>query len=240
MIRDIIHDKWFSNIIGYKAYKVLVDGINQFDLSGSKKDRFEELLGNKVFMYSKIPTDQLSAIKFLEDHQFNLVDTNVVLNKRKQNNLALNAARFSNVRKSAIGDKEQVIDIAAANFKYSRFHLDPGIKNTIADEMKAKWVENYYLGKRGNAMVVAIDNDKITGFLLLLKNNDQLIIDLIAVDEDYQGMGIASKMITFAESNYEHDTFIVGTQIANVPSIRLYEKLGFKMYDSSYVFHYHH
>ena len=34
-------------------------------------------------------------------------------------------------------------------------------------------------------------------------------------------------------------TVRVGTQIANIPSLRLYESLGFRIADTHYVLHYH-
>ena len=47
-------------------------------------------------------------------------------------------------------------------------------------------------------------------------------------------------MINFATNNLDDFEYIrVGTQLANVPSLRLYEKLGFYIVDAAYVFHYH-
>jgi ribosomal protein S18 acetylase RimI-like enzyme len=89
-------------------------------------------------------------------------------------------------------------------------------------------------------MIVANYGDKIAGFLQLLHiGADQLVIDLIAVDKTHQGHGIASEMIAFAQNNTDRSTIKVGTQVANIPSIRLYEKLGFRLCESYYVFHYH-
>ena len=73
----------------------------------------------------------------------------------------------------------------------------------------------------------------------LIIKEKELIIDLIAVDKKAQGRGVASSMIKFANSNIKRPSIKVGTQIQNLPSIKLYKKLGFVLTQSDYVFHYH-
>jgi ribosomal protein S18 acetylase RimI-like enzyme len=132
------------------------------------------------------------------------------------------------------------MEVARKNFVYSRFHLDRAVPNVLADKIKAEWVGNYFLGKRGDEMVVALVDERVVGFLQLLRRNENLIIDLIAVDASQRRKGIARDMIAYAESQYDDCSHIVvGTQVANIPSIRLYEKIGFRLRSSKYVFHYH-
>ena len=89
-------------------------------------------------------------------------------------------------------------------------------------------------------MIVALVGDVIVGFLLLLESDTNLTIDLVAVDNNYQRIGVASDMIAYAECYLNSFSSVqVGTQLANIPSIRLYEKMGFRAYTSNYVFHYH-
>jgi len=47
-------------------------------------------------------------------------------------------------------------------------------------------------------------------------------------------------MITFGERNCDNMNRVkVGTQLANIPSVRMYEKLGFRKLEAYNVFHYH-
>ena len=138
-------------------------------------------------------------------------------------------------------DREGVKALAARNFIYSRFHMDPLIPRDLANEVKAAWAENFFFKKRGDNMVVAFKDSSPAGFLQLLYLGKDLVIDLIAVEKRFRRMGIARAMIHFAETALkEFEEMVVGTQIANVPSIRLYEKLGFTVASSAYTFHYHH
>ena len=68
-----------------------------------------------------------------------------------------------------------------------------------------------------------------------------LIIDFIATDTNERRKGIASDMIAFTENEFTGFSKLrVGTQISNLPSLRLYEKLNFQICASDYIFHFHH
>jgi ribosomal protein S18 acetylase RimI-like enzyme len=137
-------------------------------------------------------------------------------------------------------DETDVRALARNVFKYNRFNQDPNISSEIASKIKEEWVGNFFLGKRGKWMIVVEENSKIKGFLqLICKNEDIIVIDLIAIDEKSRGKGLAKEMISYAYENCLKTvgTIEVGTQVANTPSIKLYLKLGFHMNLASYVLH---
>ena len=194
-----------------------------------------------IFIYTKIPVavGYLKLVKCVERLGFHLVDTNIVFRKP----ILRNPKCFNNncqMRFAQQEDREQVAELARKNFTYSRFHLDDEIPSSTANNIKAEWVSNFFAGKRGDKLVVALINNVVVGFSLLLESMEDLIIDLIAVDKNQHRKGIASDMITYVEHHLnEFSRIQVGTQLANVPSIRLYEKMGFRVFASNYVFHYH-
>ena len=239
MTNNIIKDNWLSEIIGRDTYKLVVDESLVAQTENFFPRWLEKFKGLKIFIYSKIPTNQLSYAHFLEKSEFNLIETNVKLRKLPGLKKDLKLSNNCELRFTKPKDEKQVINLAKNNFKFSRFHIDPLFNNSIANRIKGKWVENYYHGKRGNKLIIASVTEKIVGFLLLIRDNQKFIIDLIAVDSKYQRQKIASDMIVYAESFIEYTELIVGTQITNIPSIRLYENLGFKMHSSEYVFHFH-
>ena len=80
-------------------------------------------------------------------------------------------------------------------------------------------------------MLIAEFEEKTIGFTLLIDNS----IDLIALDPQYVGQGIATTMIAFA--NKHHGPLTAGTQITNQASIGLYQKTNFGLDKSFYVLH---
>lgn len=237
--KNIIYDHWLTQILHRDAYKLVVENGFISDSTSKQYQLLRELQSMPVFIYAKVSPTSVTAIQALEGLGFNLVDTNVVFKKpiTTTHEIAGNCI----MRFASPADKSQVVELAERNFMYSRFHLDNSIPKSVADTIKAGWTKNYFAGKRGDKMAVALVNDTVVGFLLLIYgSNHDLIIDLFAVDKKQRRKGIASDMIAFAESKcpgYSH--IMVGTQIANIPSIGLYEKMGFRMFSSQYVFHYH-
>ena len=232
-------DDWLS--------EQLVKPVYQVDASKLLKDSFFQTWNQFItacgetdfFAFSKVSTERVSTWQLLEGSGFRLIDTNVQF----ENNDGIlgnnNSRKLFNIIFADDERRNAVKSIARNSFVYSRFHLDPQIDDGIADQIKQNWVENYFFGKRGNHMVVALSNNTPIGFLQLIINNGVVLIDLIGVEKKYQGQGVASAMIRFTGQNIDHTCIKVGTQIGNIPSIRLYHKLGFDLSGSNYVFHYH-
>jgi GNAT superfamily N-acetyltransferase len=229
-------DKFLSNVLG----------VTSFSLASPFNSNFKaELPNHPCFVCAKLATTDLESIKAVETLGFNLIDTNVRFQKclgESYKKLPLSSGY--SIRLTESEDQDFIGSVAQNNFVYSRFHLDPLIDNHKADLIKRTWVENFYSGQRGDYMVVACFKDSPIGFSQVLCNQENFIIDLIAVDSAHHGKGLASSMITFAESlaldqSLNVKKLVVGTQLANQPSISLYEKLGFRLCHSEYIFHYH-
>lgn len=236
-------DTWLAELFGRPVYRVALTDEFIGGLAAGRDDErtaWQALRKGEVFAYAKVSPTAPLHLAFLEDEGFRLVDTNVVFD-RPVNNGAAPVSGQCTVRFAVPGDEEQTVEVARRAFRYSRFHLDPNVSAGVADTIKAEWVRNYFRGSRGDAMVVAEAEGEIAGFVqLLTTRNRTLVIDLIAVDERHRRKQIAAAMIDFAAANVpDVDNYVVGTQIANVPSMRLYEKMGFRVAGATYVLHFH-
>lgn len=232
---NITEDQWLSQIMGKPVYRVMAD-----NTLGENEGAIKDLQPGNVFLYAKVPVQDVTNIERLEKLQFHLVDTNVVLDKKATQDRKPSGKTI--VRLAESKDEQQAVELGRRSFAFTRFHQDPAIPKEKADEIKAEWVRNYFKGTRGSHMIVAEKDNQIVGFLLMIfsEGNFELIIDLVAVDPDFQHQGIATDMIIFAENMIENVKSVkVGTQIANIPSLKLYGKLGFKVCHSAYVFHFH-
>ena len=243
MHKNFVCDQWLSQIMNRDAYRLTIDDNFSREVSAFKSIDYLQLpqpQSRSIFIYTKVPVLSTNLIKFITKIGFNLVDTNVVFEKPMLINEEFTNNSKCSVRFALSEDKNQVAELARNCFTYSRFHLDDDIPLSLANKIKAEWARNYFIGLRGDKMIVALVGDVIVGFLLLLESDTNLIIDLFAVDNNYQRIGVASDMIAYAECYLNSFSSVqVGTQLANIPSIRLYEKMGFRVCTSNYVFHYH-
>ena len=231
-------DSWISKMLGRPAYhlKIQEDFIDATQCGTSDlPDAFNE---SPAFFYTKVGTDDQKGIECVHNLGFRLIETNVIFEKSvAKRELSGNCT----VRLAEAKDKDAVMEVGRNNFIYTRFHVDSRIEKETADKLKAAWVGNFFTGQRGDKMVVAEVDGKIAGFnQLLFTEPDIATIDLIAVDKEFRRRGIALDMITHAEEVYSNcSTIRVGTQIANLPSIAVYEQIGFRVAESQYVFHRH-
>jgi len=242
---NIKYDDWLSQIIQKKAYALTVDDAFIAAVNDKNSEEFswlESIRHEPSFTYTKIIPSDVKYIKFIESLGFHLIETNVTFRKPVEHIDSFEVdGKDHDVRFAGPEDAEGTIDVGRSSFIYSRFHVDDNFSRELANEVKAQWVASYFKGKRGDKMAIATIGDKVIGFLQLLRNGtENWVIDLIAVDRDFGRRGVAGDMIRFAEAYYKGFQYVlVGTQIANMPSIRLYQKLGFALDAAKYVFHYH-
>ncbi len=231
-------DPWLAAIFGRPVWRV--------DAS-SGGNRLSELeFAGSVFAYAKCEASRVDEVVALSNVGFRVVDTGLTLEGIVSAGVWSSSVSVGQVvRYANLRDRDAVCDIASRAFRFSRFHLDPQVPVGVADQIKASWAWNYFSGKRGDGMVVAETNGQVVGFLQLLwGQEDTLIIDLIGVAPENQGKRLGRAMICHAAMNGTGDhrrpaKILVGTQAANIPSIRLYESLGLRMHSAQYVLHYH-
>lgn len=235
---SVHEDSWLAAIFGRSVWRV--DATN----SGDALSALES--AGSVFAYAKCEVSSVGEVGSLSDIGFRVVDTALTVEGMISAE-ALSGPSFVGqlVRYANLNDRDTVCDIASRAFRFSRFHLDPQVPAGVADQIKASWARNYFSGERGDGMIVAESNGQVVGFLQLLwGQEDTLIIDLIGVAPESQGQGLGRAMICYAAMNGTGDhrrpaKIRVGTQAANIPSMRLYESLGLRMHSAQYVLHFH-
>jgi ribosomal protein S18 acetylase RimI-like enzyme len=232
----IVKDPWLSGVMSREVHRV--SGEVAEDEEALAQRAVQQITDCPGFSYARVRTDDARTIRLLERCGFHLVDTAVTL---EISGLSASRGRSERVRFARPEDREAVEGIARRSFTYSRFHLDPDIPKSLADDIKARWAGNFFLGKRGDHMVVAELGGEIVGFTQLLRSSgDALVIDLIAVEPTHRGQGLAEEMIRFSFSACGLPRIMrVGTQIANRVSLGVYQGIGFRVVSSDYVFHHH-
>jgi GNAT superfamily N-acetyltransferase len=229
-------DRWLGGIMRRPVQRVSGSIAAHEAREGARM--LQAVAGGPGFAYARVSTADVRAAQAFEEAGFRIVDTGVTLEAADLRAAAPSAAKTRLARGE---DAAAVEAIARTAFRFSRFHLDPRIPTELADEIKAQWAGNFFRGGRGEHMVVAEHGGEIAGFLQLLSGADGTrTIDLVAVAADRRGQGLGAAMIGFAARECGPPTRLrVGTQAANVPSLRLYARLGFEVTDTQYVFHCH-
>jgi len=222
-------DKWLAVQLGYPAYN-----INNID----KSFDFSKYRHKKILI--SIQSNKQIESSFLKRNKIKLIEKNLTFFKNSKKK-KLEKNYFKNIRFANNFDKKKILDIAENSFINSRFFKDKNIKKKVARKIKRNWVLNFFRKKRGEYLIISECNKKIVGFLLVIKNKNNYIIDLIAVKKKYQNLGFGTKMIRFLENivlKRNKVKIYVSTQSNNKDSIKLYIKNKFKVKYKKYVYHF--
>jgi ribosomal protein S18 acetylase RimI-like enzyme len=175
---------------------------------------------------TRIAAGEREVIETLERAGFVLVETLVTLEARIDGLVDFPAR----IRLAGTESARACADIAKHAFVFDRFHADSRIDPAIAAAMKENWVLNGFAGRAEACLVATADGDT-AGFLLMLKQQDTLIVDLVAVARHHQGQGIGRDLLAATKSHAAAlgaTKVRVGTQAANEASLRLYISTGFE------------
>jgi len=235
----IKQDVWLSEIFEYPVFAIFINQALDVDqINAYVKCQ------KKAFYFCKIPTAEVATVRNLMSLGFYVVDTALSFQKSEYNTVAVENSQISIIDSSMV-EAEKILEIAESCFKYSRFHLDPEIPDVVANKIKKEWTNNCVKKKRGDRLFVATVDKQVCGFLAALytgtPENSTAVIDLIGVDKAMQRMGVGSSLVQAFEKIYGQTStrLIVGTQAANIVSSNLYQKLGYRLYNSNYILHFH-
>ena len=226
----MLYDAWLSKLLLKDAFRVNTP---------SKLIRSDLNIKN-AFLDAKVTSDDINTIIKLQDLGFKCIDVEIQF--KNEITEILDGFNFDQISYAKKEDEYLVRELASQSFIKSRFYKDPNIDNSIANKIKEEWAGNFFKGERGDSMVVSKDDRDLNGFLLTLRNNDdETIIDLLAVNKFKRRGGIAKSMLSFKfnELIQSNCTTKVGTQIDNINAINLYINMGFKIISTNFVFHMH-
>ena len=230
---DLVPDKFLAEIVGRPAFRIALppqgcDGVGIAAIRAAQS--------RPVFLYAKLPTHAVKAIRQLDELGFHVIDTTVTFERSAGGPAGIS----DSTRPAKLGDRDAIMALARECFSHSRLHLDPAISREAADHSRAEWAGNFFAGLRGNYMIVGESDGALAGFAQLLGPTDGILtIDLIGVAAPFRRRGVAGALVAAAGAIAGAQTLRVGTQIANIPSLRLYESIGFRIVDTQYVLHYH-
>lgn len=222
-------DNWLTEKFNYSC----------FYFSGNAEDFKTTVIEGKFFIYTRVNVSDIVKYNDLCEVGFYRVETNLTL-KLKINQF--NYVPKVNCRVAEYKDRNFVKDLSKKAFSKSRFHLDENISNSLANEIKSEWAENFFKGNRGDHMIVAENCGKLVGFLLVIeKSLNNYVIDLIAVNNENQKQGVGKSMIGYFKTIFcdSSSSVEVGTQSVNYNSLVFYQSMDFEIINATHTLHHH-
>mgnify|MGYP001596271299 CR=1 FL=1 len=187
---------------------------------------------------ARVDTGDFSTIHALEEAGFELIDGIQTFLLPLNGN---HTAAPPGTRLFEAGDLPEILEIGRTAFIFDRFHGDPALAPSVADQVNENWTRNCCLGIAADAVVVAEEEGRVVSYVTCRADRKpgRGIIILVATAEWARGRGAARRANSaalhwFADQGME--TVEVGTQLRNIPAARLYESLGFRLARTSLTF----
>ena len=231
-------DSWLAEIMGRPAFRVeLADG----DAAVGDAIAHHRAERGGAFYYAKIPCTRVAQVGELCAAGFRPIDVNLSFDRGLDAPPMRALPPGLTVRACTPADEEGALAVAGSAYRFSRFHLDPEVPLEVAHRIKREWARNYVKGVRGDRLFVAVAGGEVAGFLAALKSDAGATIDLVGVAAAHQQRGIGTALAHAFIEHYRTSVprLHVGTQAANIPSVKMYERMGFTLANSSYVLHLH-
>lgn len=225
-------DRWLSQRFGHPVFTV-----GEADIA-SGSDALAGQVEGPTSYQAKVDANRVADVATLERAGFTVVDVNVTLARAGE---ILDGDGAIAVADATPEQREELVRIAAEDYRASRFHLDPQIPDAIASTIKRDWITACLDGERGERVLAAAIDGQPVGFLAVLAGPSSRVIDLVAVSEDRRSSGIGSALVRrflalAAETGARAE---VGSQVSNVGALRFYEDHGFRTVGTRFVLHRH-
>ena len=242
----------------FNLNKIMTKNFEYFPLEWDTD--FFRLYSAKVNLYGVVDEEeQDEIIQFCRDYDFvtisnldNIKENNLWIGNRTNAFLADMNIQFLKILDdkpdyqdektyvlNCLSRNEQIVDIAKKSFNYSRFFNDPKLPQEKAENIYLHWTECAF-DQENKYFVVSEREGDLAGYILFSINEDSSVIELIAVDEKYQGQRVGKSLIHTMES-FVIDQGIkkikVGTQVNNISAAQFYNAMGFKYVSCGSMYH---
>lgn len=226
--------EWDSDFFKKNIGLIETDRLSYEQLKKYIKDKNDNNF-DIVYLFTKEIDEKASS--FLTSLNIPLVDQKVIYST---NNISLKEPAPNNIEAYKGSLNETLIELAVLSGHESRFNKDPRLRPMFR-KLYTKWIGKSLTGEMADVVLIAKENHKIQGFVSIKKENENSgKIGLIAVIPKLHGKGIGSQLIGATHQWYLQNKISkasVVTQLNNKGACKLYEKMGYKIETTTFVYH---
>lgn len=233
----LVYEKleWDSHFFNFPIARIypqkLTKKIIEYSLAKAKKDQIR-------CIYYLDSGESFDSLKIAKLNQFNLVDERITFEKKIQEFKKLRTLyRF---RFATFADTSVLKEIASDAYLHSRYYFDKNFDLDSCKKFYQEWISKSIKGELDDFVILALENEKIIGFISIKILQNIATIGLVAVTPSHRGKGVGKSLVTYSENlicESKIPIVRVVTQGRNSAALSLYSKLGFIKIKTEYWHH---
>jgi dTDP-4-amino-4,6-dideoxy-D-galactose acyltransferase len=189
-----------------------------------------------LYVFSKEP---LKNEILLNKYNGLLVDKKVIFTKALHQETSTYIDEITEYTENFVAD--ELKELAFQSGDYSRFKVDTRLPADTFNRLYTIWIENSVNGKFASKIFIYKVGGSIAGFITVTLKENYGDIGLIAVNSNFRGMEIGTKLIQHTEGfvNKQGKKILkVATQIDNERACNFYKKNGYEIDSISNIYHF--
>lgn len=224
---NINHKEWDTTNFGFKVGSAIIKKPEIFNIENFRNKAKNE--GFKL-IYLESPI-KLEGSNLFFDEKIIYSKPNIIRQESKPFD-EISSYNFNVI-------DNDLYNLSIISGEYSRFNLDKNFPKNKFILLYNKWIENSVLANYATDVIVYKIENKIVGLLTYYNQNNISNIGIIAVNPNFQGHGIGSKLIKHYQNQLDNKIteLEVVTQGVNLKARVFYEKNEYKIKSKTYIYH---
>jgi len=242
-------DKWHSSVYDMNMAKIsnLIILKKDSEIYKLIMEKINNFINENAIQHlsCRLDVSDFHNIRFLLQNGFYYVGESVKMSLKITTNQTIPKSELEIVDYQS-KYRNDIKRIARTAHSKNYFFYDPYLDNQKTSILFDKWTERC-IDSLAEKVFVATKSNAVTGFLIFMTNknfnialNKKIaILDFMAVDETYKGMKIGSGLLAYFIDyiREKYDMIELRTMNDNFPAINLYQKFGFRIVSSDFIFH---
>lgn len=236
----IVDCKWELKNINKKTVEITIDKDDVFD-----QVILSQHMNDYEYVVVKVPMNMPAFNIGLADMGFSCIETQMNVG------VCLSKIDFSKVthlyddtRFEVVDNQEDFKDVVSniepGMFSTDRISIDPMFGSEAGCKRYINWLTTEYESQRAQLIKVIYNNEHV-GFMLIRFEGDTIYLLLNGLYKSYQGKGLgiltpASPMMFIKKSSLPYENEMTSISSNNIPVVKQYNRLNFKLIQQTYVF----
>jgi translation elongation factor EF-1beta len=191
---------------------------------------------------TSVPAEQNEMAFLLQKAGFRFIDLSLSIQYENLKDILAKSSCELSLGPATLGEVEILVEMAGCSFRHGRYHLDPFVPRSLADQRYRDWL-NRCLNPENPQRVLAVKHeDTLCGFSVVECRGSVGYLHLHAIDSKWRGKKLGTEMI-LQSLRHLHDlgsqAVVTKISASNLRAVNIHSRLNGHFITAEYLLHWH-